>query len=153
MKDFETMRFYTTAELAEKLRMNPQVITRKVQAGEIEGFKIGKDWRVEEAAIQAWLERISNQRTITPRQKVLTSFFKNGRLTHLPAQRKKRIYILEYFLEQFESGRTYDEAEVNAVIEKVYEDFCTVRREFIAEKMMTRKAGKYRRNSSYAFVP
>ena len=153
MKDFETMRFYTTAELAEKLRMNPQVITRKVQAGEIEGFKIGKDWRVEEAAIQAWLERISNQRTITPRQKVLTSFFKNGRLTHLPAQRKKRIYILEFFLEQFESGRTYDEAEVNAVIEKVYEDFCTVRREFIAEKMMTRKAGKYRRNSSYAFVP
>ena len=153
MKDFETMRFYTTAELAEKLRMNPQVITRKVQAGEIEGFKIGKDWRVEEAAIQAWLERISNQRTITPRQKVLTSFFKNGRLTHLPAQRKKRIYILEFFLEQFESGRTYDEAEVNAVIEKVYEDFCTVRREFIAEKMMTRKAGKYRRNSSYAFAP
>jgi len=153
MKDFETMRFYTTAELAEKLRMNPQVITRKVQAGEIEGFKIGKDWRVEEAAVQAWLERISNQRTITPRQKVLTSFFKNGRLTHLPAQRKKRIYILEFFLEQFESGRTYDEAEVNAVIEKVYEDFCTVRREFIAEKMMTRKAGKYRRNSSYAFVP
>ncbi len=153
MKDFEAMRFYTTAELAEKLRMNLQVITRKVQAGEIEGFKIGKDWRVEEAAVQAWLERISNQRAMPPRQKVLANFIKNGRLTHLPVQRKKRIYILEHFLEQFDSGRTYDEAEVNAVIEKIYEDFCTVRREFIAEKMMTRKAGKYRRNSSYAFAP
>ena len=33
--------FFTTTELAEKLKMNVQVITRKVQAGEIRAYKIG----------------------------------------------------------------------------------------------------------------
>ncbi len=153
MKEFRAMSFYTTAELAEKLQMNIQVVARKLQSGEIEGYKLGKDWRIEEAAIQAWLEKISNQHAMSPREKVLTAYMKNGRLTHLPAQRKKRVYILEFFLEQFDASRTYTEAEVNAVIQKHFEDFCTVRREFICEKMMTRKASIYRRNSSYKFTP
>ncbi len=38
--------FFTSAEIAEILKMNPQVIARKLQAGEIEGYKLGKDWRV-----------------------------------------------------------------------------------------------------------
>jgi excisionase family DNA binding protein len=153
MKEFGEMRFYSTSELAERLRMNIQVVTRKLQSGEIEGYKIGKDWRVEEDSIRRWLERISNQRPITPRQKVLNNFFLRGRLMRLPAQRKKRVYVLEFFLEKFDAKRTYSEAEVNEIIEKYYEDFCTVRREFICEKMMNRKAGKYRRNSSYKFAP
>lgn len=152
MKEFAEMRFYSTAELADKLKMNMQVVTRKLQSGEIEGYKLGKDWRVEEEALQKWLGTISNQRVITPRQKVLDSFIKNGKLTHLPAQRKKRTYILEFFLEQFDVKRTYPEAEVNEVILKHFDDFCTVRREFIMSKMMTRKNGRYHRNSSYLFA-
>jgi excisionase family DNA binding protein len=152
MKDFKTMNFYTTSELAEKLKMNIQVVTRKLQSGEIEGHKIGKDWRIEEEAIQAWLLKISNQQNISVRQKVLNNFIKNDQLTHLPAQRKKRIYVLEYFLEKFDSGWTYDESELNNIIAKHYADFCTVRREFIMEKMMTRKDNRYRRNSSYVFA-
>jgi hypothetical protein len=110
---------------------------------------MGKDWRVEEDAIQRWLSKISNQHKKTPRQKVLDSFIKDGQLTLLPAQRKKRIYILEFLLEKFDPSRTYDEAEVNDIIFKYYEDFCTVRRLFILEKMMTRKDNRYRRTTSY----
>lgn len=149
MKEFREMTFYTTAELAEKLKMNIQVVARKLQSGEIEGLKMGKDWRIEEEAIQAWLEKISNQRAMTPRDKVIGTYIKNGRLTHLPAQRKKRIYILEFFLQQFDLMRTYTEAEINATILKHFEDYCTVRREFICEKMMFRKGSIYRRNGSY----
>jgi len=150
MKEFGEMRFYSTAELAEKLGMNIQVITRKLQHGEIEGYKVGKDWRVEEDAIRRWLEKISNQRDLDPRQKILDTFFKNGRLMQLPAQRKKRIPVLEFFLEKFDANRTYAEAEVNEIIRQYYDDFCTVRREFIVEKMMSRKDGKYHRNSFYS---
>ena len=147
------MKFYSTAELAETLRMNIQVITRKLQAGEIEGFKIGKDWRIEEEAIKKWLNSISNKSAMDPRQKVLGNFIKRDRLKLLPAQRKKRVYVLEFFLEKFDVNRTYTEAEVNEIIKQYYDDFCTVRREFIMEKMMTRKEGKYHRNTFYKFSP
>lgn len=149
MKEFGKMNFYSTAELAEKLQMNIQVITRKLQSGEIEGYKIGKDWRIEEDAIQKWLKRISNEFAMDPRQKVINNFIKRGRLVQLPAQRKKRVYILEFLLEKFDANRTYTEAEINDMIKQYYDDFCTVRREFIIEKMMTRKDGKYHRNSFY----
>ena len=152
MKEFAKMKFYSTVELAEKLSMNIQVLTRKLQSGEIEGYKIGKDWRVEEEAIHNWLDRRSNMRALTPRQKVIDSFIKYGRLVQLPAQRKKRVYILEFFLQKFDPNRIYTEAEVNVIIQRYYDDFCTIRREFIINKMMTRTASRYRRNKSYQFA-
>ena len=36
------------------------------------------------------------------REKIERSFFKDGRLTELPAQRKKSIVLLERFLQAFE---------------------------------------------------
>ncbi|MCP4566309.1 MAG: DUF2087 domain-containing protein [FCB group bacterium] len=154
MKEFKDMRFYSTAELAEKLNMNIQVIARKLQAGEIDGHKIGKDWRVEEDAVQKWLEKISNKNrvAITPREKVLKNFFKGGKLTVLPAQRKKRIYVLEHFLQMFDLNRSYTEAEVNETIKRHYDDFCIVRREMVDGKMMMRKAGNYRRLTTYQII-
>jgi len=143
--------FYTTQELADILKMNAQVITRKLQKGEIPGYKIGKDWRVSEDELQGWLERHSNQRhqRLNPVDRVMHSFVKDGRVIGLPSQRKKRRYILDYILEAFDSRRVYGEAEVNAIIGRFHDDYCTIRREFIAEKMMTRRDGRYRRHSSY----
>jgi len=132
--------------------MNPQVVLRKLQSGEIPGYKLGKDWRIEAGQLRQWLESKSNQRPRSERAKVLKSFFINGRLTHLPAARKKKRHILEEFLRRFARGRMYTEKEVNDVIAQSYEDFCTIRREFIAEKMMTRKAGKYRVSTAYRYL-
>jgi len=148
----KTTEFLTTAELAERLKMNVQVITRKVQAGEIRAFKIGKDWRIPEEAVIEWLELHSNQRPHTPRQKVVDNFVKDDHIEILPAQRSKRKYLLEYILAQFEPNRLYAEDEVNKIIGKYHEDFCTVRREFIAEKMMDRIDGNYRRRTGYKFA-
>lgn len=39
------------------------------------------------------------------------------------------------------------------MIAESYQDFCTVRREFIAEGMMIRSGGKYRVASSYKYLP
>ena len=38
----EELKFYTSAEVADILKMNPQVIARKLQGGEMEGYKIGR---------------------------------------------------------------------------------------------------------------
>lgn len=141
--------FLTTAEVAEKLKLNQQVVVRKLQSGEIPGYKIGKDWRVSDHQLAAWLESRSNQNRMDERAKVERSFFRDGRLVEIPAQRKKRVYILERLLEEFEHNRVYSEAEVNAILRRFHSDVCTLRREFIMEKMMVRDQGSYRRTSSY----
>ena len=51
------LKFYSTAEIAELLKMNVQVIARKLKYGGLIGYKIGKDWRVKESDFLAWLEK------------------------------------------------------------------------------------------------
>jgi len=143
------MTFLTSAEVAEKLQLNQQVVVRKLQTGEIPGYKIGKDWRVASHQLLAWLETRSNQNRPSPRTKTERAFFKDGRLIDIPAQRKKRTFVLERLLEEFEPGRVYSESEVNTILRRFHSDVCTLRREFIMEKMMVRSRGKYTRTTSY----
>ena len=140
--------FFTTAELAKKLKMNVQVITRKVQAGEIEAFKIGKDWRIPEAAVAKWLERHSNKNGgPASRSGSRPTAKKNG--DTLPTQPSKRKYLLEYILAQFEPNKEYTEEEVDRTISRHHDDSNAVRSEFISEAMMERVNGHYRRRSGY----
>jgi DNA-binding transcriptional ArsR family regulator len=77
--------------------------------------------------------------------KVLKTFFRNGRLTQIPAQLKKQLIVLEWLVEQFEPGRDYPEREVNGILFKFHEDVAALRRGFIDQKLMTRERGVYRR--------
>jgi len=90
----------------------------------------------DEAAIQA-------RRDEEYRQKVIDSFFEYGKLRAIPAQRKKERIILEEIVKAFEPGRIYTEREVNIIIADFHDDFCTIRRDMIAEKLMDRENGKY----------
>jgi len=79
------LKFFTSTEVADILKMNPQVITRKLQAGEIEGYKLGKDWRVSEAQLMAFLAKHSNQRAKrSPEAKVVDTFLEDGKLKSIP---------------------------------------------------------------------
>lgn len=77
------------------------------------------------------------------RRKVIKSFMPLGYCKTMPAQLKKRIIIYEEIMKQFEVGKTYTEKEVNALIEKVHEDYCTVRRMFVGMGWMSRQDGIY----------
>lgn len=90
----------------------------------------------DEAAIQA-------RRDEEYRQKVIDSFFEYGKLKSIPSQRKKERIILEEIAKAFEPGRIYTEREVNIIIADFHDDFCTIRRDMIAEKLMDRENGKY----------
>ena len=79
------------------------------------------------------------------KKEVISNFFKYGRLTQIPTQRKKREIVLYEILLQFEIGREYDEKEVNEIILRYHDDFCTIRREMIAFGMMTRNHEIYKR--------
>ena len=77
------------------------------------------------------------------RREVLSHFFKYGKLTQLPTQRKKREIVLAKIAESFDPGRRYDEKEVNEIIHRFHEDHCTVRREMIACGLMAREKEVY----------
>ncbi|MFA6315871.1 MAG: DUF2087 domain-containing protein [Elusimicrobiota bacterium] len=145
--EIRDLKLLTAAEVAEILRMNTQVVLRKLQSGEIKAYKLGKDWRVEEASVREWLERHSNR--LSDQDRVLQSFFSaDGRLVSIPAKRGKRLLVLERLASNFLQGRVYTEAEVNDTLRRFHEDVCTLRREFIINKLMVRKNGLYRRCSS-----
>lgn len=90
----------------------------------------------------------SDNRLEKYRLKVISVFFKNGQLHKLPVQKKKRRIVLEYITLRFPEGRTFDEAEVNSIISRVYGDYCTIRREMIDEGLMVRQGGQYSRSGN-----
>lgn len=95
----------------------------------------------DEAALQA-------QRDEAYRQKVIESFFEYGRLKSIPAQRKKERIILEVIADSFEFDRLYTEREVNIIIADFHDDFCTIRRDMIGEKLLDRDRNGYWRVKS-----
>lgn len=77
------------------------------------------------------------------RRRVIESFFEYGKLKSIPVQRKKERIILEEIAKSFEVGKVYTEREVNIIIADFHDDFCTIRRDMISEKIMAREDGKY----------
>jgi len=77
------------------------------------------------------------------RARVLATFIKDGRLVSIPAQYKKRRYVMEELARSFEWGRLYDEKEVNAILKTFHDDFASLRRELIDERIMMRENGRY----------
>ena len=70
------------------------------------------------------------------------------RLITIPAQRKKRLAMLRWLVEDFQPGRSYSEAEVNRIISRRHPDFATLRRHLVDEEHMQRSRGIYWRTGS-----
>lgn len=66
------------------------------------------------------------------RDKVWQSFFVSGRLTRIPAQLKKREIVLSRIAQEFAENRLYTGTEVNEILTRYHEDYCTLRREMVA---------------------
>jgi len=77
-------------------------------------------------------------------RKVLRTFFDGPRLVAMPAQRKKKQMVLEEILRRIPRRKEYEERELSRYIEAFFEDFCTVRREWIMGGYMARESGVYR---------
>ncbi|MBQ4353734.1 MAG: metalloregulator ArsR/SmtB family transcription factor [Clostridia bacterium] len=80
------------------------------------------------------------------KQAVIDTFFVYGRLTALPAQRKKREVVLKYILEPLQEnghGKAYTEKEINEHILRYHDDYCTIRREMIAFGLVKREHETY----------
>ncbi|SFB06947.1 hypothetical protein SAMN04488072_106181 [Lentibacillus halodurans] len=79
--------------------------------------------------------------------KVIQNFFaQDGSLKSIPAQRKKKLVVLEHLIKGLQKGKIYHEKEINDYIKQFHEDFATIRREFVMYGFMTRQGGEYELN-------
>lgn len=147
--------------LAERLGLTPATISfhmkKLEEAGAVRSYKdqyyamFSIDRELLRGSMLGLIEGVSGgeeeqeKRDAAYRQKVLDSFFEYGRLKSIPAQRKKERICLEELVKSFEVGRVYEEQEVNDILLRFHEDYCTIRRDMISEKLMEREGNYYKR--------
>ena len=90
---------------------------------------------IQEKSDEAELQK---QRDEAYRKKVIDTFFEYGKLKSIPTQKKKERIILEEIVKSFEPGRCYTEREVNIILADFHDDFCTLRRDMIGERLLAR---------------
>ncbi len=96
---------------------------------------------------------IKPNRTEILKNKVLQTYFCEGRITRLPTQNKKRWIVYLEIIKLFEAGKSYTEKEINEVIKQIYDDYCMVRRELVDEGVLSRTDGIYRMVDNYQEHP
>jgi hypothetical protein len=154
----------TGKELAEGLAIGPPTVSHHMAklaaAGLVTVRRDGQShiYALDEAALTA-LARLAVQRPAPAvesgalageseeakeRAKVVRDFFDGPRLKQIPAQRKKRVIVLQHLLDRFDPLREYPEKEVNALLREAHEDVATLRRELVDYGFMTRAGGVYR---------
>lgn len=80
-------------------------------------------------------------------RKVIHNFIEpNGKLKSIPRQLKKKLVVLSYFVQGLESGRVYEEKEINQYIQTFFADYATIRREWIMQHFMYREHNQYELN-------
>jgi hypothetical protein len=77
---------------------------------------------------------------------VLRRFLPHGRLLSMPAQRSRRLVVLDHIASAFELGVRYPEREVNAILGGFDDDWATLRRYLVDDGFLTREAGVYWRS-------
>jgi hypothetical protein len=78
------------------------------------------------------------------------AFFREGRLTSLPARPAIRLAALAILADRFAPGRRYREAEVNAILARDAPDHATLRRLLVDHAFLARHDGWYERVSPRA---
>jgi hypothetical protein len=79
-------------------------------------------------------------------ESVLRAFFRDGRLTEIPAKESKRRIVLERIALGFEPGVRYHERTVNAVVGRFSLDHAALRRYLVDEGFLDRDHGTYWRS-------
>ena len=62
MRDLMTQKILLTpSDVAKHLQMNERTVTQWLRNGHLRGFKIGKEWRVSDVDLDAFIEASANK--------------------------------------------------------------------------------------------
>ena len=145
--------------LAERLGLTPSTISfhliKLSDAGAVTAYKnqyymmYSLNKEIFQTSILEILQQESDEaqkqakRDADYRQRVIDAFFEYGKLKSIPTQRKKERIILEVIAKAFDFDRIYSEREVNLIIADFHDDFCTIRRDMVGERLLGRNGMEY----------
>ena len=141
-----------TALLAKMLdvprRRILQAVGRLRDAGLLTAdLRLDRDALRETARALPSIEMASSELTKGPwsseEVSVIARFFQGSRLTQIPAQRSKRLLVLERLSQEFEPGLRYPERQVDFMLQLFHPDHATLRRYLVDEGYLTRADGVY----------
>ena len=144
-------------DLAESLALAESTVSAHLKKLQAAGLVYNRKqqyysvYYLKEEALQHKLDDLIPSVQATPqdahatlRDKVLKAYFRDGVCFRLPVQNKKRWIVYEEVIRLIEPGRDYSEKELNAVITRIHEDYCLIRRELVEEGVLQRSSGIYR---------
>ena len=71
VRDLMTQQILLTpSDVANRLQMNERTVTQWLRNGHLRGFKIGKEWRISELDLDAFLEASANKPSGLPPRSV-----------------------------------------------------------------------------------
>jgi hypothetical protein len=70
--------------------------------------------------------------------KVLRYYVVDGRLKEIPSKHKKRLVILNWLVNKFETERQYHELELNELLKQYHPDCASLRRYLVENRLMAR---------------
>jgi hypothetical protein len=76
-------------------------------------------------------------------QRIIDTFFRDGRLAIMPTKRGKLLVVLAHLAESFEVGRRYPEKEVNEILRGFHDDVAALRRYLVDDLFLARESGVY----------
>ncbi|HEU4355510.1 MAG TPA: DUF2087 domain-containing protein, partial [Actinomycetota bacterium] len=76
--------------------------------------------------------------TTEDEETVLRTFFREGRLTEIPAKESKRRIVLERIALEFEPGVRYEEKAVNVIVSRFHADYAAIRRYLVDGGFLSR---------------
>ena len=145
----------TPAAVAEASGLEPKAVTkaleRLIRGGIVEatgdrGLRVATE-RFKGAAQQAAARRPhrgpEDFGATADQAGVLRNYLVDGKLTHIPANRSKRLVVLDFLSGQFEPGRTYPEEQVNYLLGRFHPDYAALRRDLVEEEFLERRDGFY----------
>ena len=76
-------------------------------------------------------------------EKVLRNYLEGERLTQIPAKHSKRMIILAWLADKFETEMKYPEKTVNEMLKRYHPDCASLRRALVDHGFMQRERGVY----------
>ena len=79
--------------------------------------------------------------------RVLRNFLgEDGRLHTIPSKHSKLLVVLDHLAQAFEPGQSYQETEVNEVLQRFHPDYAALRRYLVDHAFLAREEGLYWRS-------
>jgi biotin operon repressor len=145
-------RPYRIAELAEQLGLRETAVLSHLDKLKSTGLitdQNGAVYALDKKAL-ADLNRVIFSRRRenengreTRQQRVFRHYLDGERLRGLPENQDELMVILRWLAEQFEPDARYTEKEVNETLKRHYDDYATLRRYLVDNRLMQRASGCY----------